>query len=325
VAKILVTDDSLFLRGRTCAILNQAGHETIEAANGDQCLEIVAIDPPDILFLDLVMPDLDGFAVLKALQDAGFKLPVIVLTADIQDGVKKECHRLGAVALIHKPPKENEVLAALDAALNPVVTTLDDTELTPQQRDLIAELIHIGVGHAASTLHSLIGHKITLVVPEVCLITLDSYQRSHPEIADQLLSTVSMDFRGSFDGSASLMFPTDSAHTLVSALTGEYSDSPRLDELRAGTLAEVGNILLNGVMGSISNTLNIGLSYFVPDHIECPIAHIFLRNNAEADTVLQARTVFSINDLEVTGNILLFFKLESCSKLINAVNRELAQ
>ncbi|MDX8404923.1 MAG: response regulator [Mariprofundus sp.] len=117
MADILVTDDSMFLRRRTCAILKQTGHNIIEAVNGNQCLEIIADNPPDILFLDLVMPELDGFGVLKALQDADYHIPVIVLTADIQAAVRTECMQLGAAAFINKPPEEDKVLAALTAAL----------------------------------------------------------------------------------------------------------------------------------------------------------------------------------------------------------------
>jgi len=117
MARILVTDDSNFLRRRTCAILKEAGHDIIEASDGNTCLEALAEQAPDVLFLDLVMPEMDGFEVLKALRDADHHLPVIVLTADIQESVKTECMQLGAADFINKPPKQDEVLAALAQAL----------------------------------------------------------------------------------------------------------------------------------------------------------------------------------------------------------------
>ncbi|TLS69200.1 response regulator [Mariprofundus erugo] len=117
MARILVTDDSTFIRRRTCTILNRTGHEIIEATNGNHCLEIMQQDKPDLLFLDLVMPGLDGFGVLKTLQDAGNTIPVIVLTADIQDAVRDECMQLGAHTFLNKPPAEAAVLAALTDAL----------------------------------------------------------------------------------------------------------------------------------------------------------------------------------------------------------------
>jgi len=117
MARILVTDDSNFLRRRTCAILKQAGHDIVEADNGNRCLEAIAEAAPDVLLLDLVMPEMDGFEVLKALHDADYHFPVIVLTADIQDTVQQECMALGAFGFLNKPPKQDEVLATLNAAL----------------------------------------------------------------------------------------------------------------------------------------------------------------------------------------------------------------
>ncbi|MDX8396461.1 MAG: response regulator [Mariprofundaceae bacterium] len=117
MAKILVTDDSGFLRKRTCAILKNAGHEVFEAENGEQCLEKLADIQPDCLFLDLIMPVMDGFEVLKTLQDAKNTIPVIVLTADIQESVQKECLGYGASSFLNKPPKESEVTDALNKAL----------------------------------------------------------------------------------------------------------------------------------------------------------------------------------------------------------------
>ncbi|MDX8395040.1 MAG: response regulator [Mariprofundaceae bacterium] len=117
MAKILVTDDSNFLRRLTCRILEGAGHHTIEAINGAECLKYLEKDTPDAVFLDLVMPEVDGMAVLTSLKEQGHPVPVIVLTADIQDVVKEECLKLGAVSFINKPPKEDDVLHALQLSL----------------------------------------------------------------------------------------------------------------------------------------------------------------------------------------------------------------
>jgi len=118
MARILVTDDSNFIRRITCNILRDAGHDIIEADNGNTCLQAVAEHAPDALFLDLVMPEMDGFEVLQALHDAECHIPVIVLTADIQDSVKTECLNLGASGFLNKPPKADKVMAALAIALS---------------------------------------------------------------------------------------------------------------------------------------------------------------------------------------------------------------
>jgi len=118
MANILVTDDSSFLRRRTCNILKAAGHHIIEAVDGLECMQQINDHQPDVLFLDLVMPNMDGIAVLKALKAQDSLLPVIVLTADIQETVRKECLELGAVSFMNKPPREEEVFHALNRILN---------------------------------------------------------------------------------------------------------------------------------------------------------------------------------------------------------------
>lgn len=117
MAKILVTDDSAFLRKRTCNILSSTEHDIIQAKDGQECLEQLEAEKPDVLFLDLVMPNMNGFEVLEYMQQHSIKVPTIVLTADIQAGVNERCMALGAVAYLNKPPKSDEVMAALELAL----------------------------------------------------------------------------------------------------------------------------------------------------------------------------------------------------------------
>ncbi|MFQ5518634.1 MAG: chemotaxis protein CheX [Mariprofundus sp.] len=194
--------------------------------------------------------------------------------------------------------------------------------VSDQQRDALTELVNIGVGHAASTLNALINHKIRLTVPEIEVIAVGDLHNRSTQQQDDHVSSVSMGFHGDLDGNASLIFPMDSASNLVAALTGEAPDSEALDELRSGTLAEVGNILLNGVMGSVSNMLSTNLNYTVPAYHEACIDQVVKYQKAEA--VLIARAHFYIDELRIEGNVLLFFELESFNKLIDAVNQELA-
>jgi len=117
MAKILVTDDSKFLRKRICSIIDTGEHTIVEACDGEECLALLRQDPPDIIFLDLVMPVLDGFGVLEAIQAEKIDIPVVVLTADIQEGIAKRCMDLGAKAYLNKPPQAEEMLATLEKVL----------------------------------------------------------------------------------------------------------------------------------------------------------------------------------------------------------------
>ena len=117
MALILITDDAAFARRMLRRALEAAGHVVIEATNGVECLELIQAHSPECLMLDLLMPELDGYGVLQALQQQSLQLPVIVLSADIQDSARQQCQELGAFAMLQKPPKAQEVNEMIQQAL----------------------------------------------------------------------------------------------------------------------------------------------------------------------------------------------------------------
>ncbi len=193
--------------------------------------------------------------------------------------------------------------------------------LTTDQLDALKELINIGVGQAAGMLNEMIEFHIRLQIPVVKLLSPDLLQKELGErIGSEQLSTVKLDFGGSFVGTAELVFPTESAATLVAVLTGEEPGSPDLDSLKIGTLSEVGNILLNGVMGSISNILDQPLKYAVPSYTEDSLENLLpFKNNHDQATVLLAEARFDIEELQLQGDIVLFFDVGSFEVLLEAI------
>jgi len=117
VPKILIVDDSSFQRRTIRRALAQPDYQIIEASNGRQAMQLVTEEAPDCILTDLIMPDMDGLMALKAWRDAGLTIPVIVVTADIQESTRQECIQLGAWAFINKPVKEDEVRKAVERAL----------------------------------------------------------------------------------------------------------------------------------------------------------------------------------------------------------------
>jgi len=197
-------------------------------------------------------------------------------------------------------------------------------QLNPEQEDVLSELVNIGIGRASATLNEMIGHHIQLQVPSVKLIHKEDLHRYIAYEKEALLSSVQMGFQGDFAGNAVLVFPQEAASILVSSLTDEPQDSPDMDELKAGTLTEIGNILINGVMGSIANFLNVGLQYSVPDYLECQACHLGDLGGKES-SILLAEASFTIDELKVQGDILLIFHVSSFKNLLFCVNQELAQ
>lgn len=109
MATILIVDDSGFQRTFLRKALAEDDHRVIEAGNGKQALEIAEADRPDCILTDLIMPDMRGLDLLETLQQAESDIPVVVLTADIQERVEARCLELGAVRVLHKPAKPDRL------------------------------------------------------------------------------------------------------------------------------------------------------------------------------------------------------------------------
>ena len=193
--------------------------------------------------------------------------------------------------------------------------------LTPEQIDALQELVNIGVGRAASVLNEMVEARIILQIPFIQVLSpLNLKQELEGRFDEDYLAAVRLDFTGAFSGAAELVFPTDSASTLVALLTGEEPGTPDLDALRIGTLSEVGNIVINSVMGSISNVLKQHMDYEVPVYVEDTIENLLTADSNVAILLAQAR--FTIEQLQVIGDIILLFELNSFDALLRAINQE---
>lgn len=113
MATILIIDDSRFARLKLSDNIKAGGFDVLEAANGVEGLEITRDAHPDCVVCDLLMPEMDGFEYLENLNKEGFTMPVLILTSDIQEKTRKRITELGAVDVIHKPPKYDEVIERL--------------------------------------------------------------------------------------------------------------------------------------------------------------------------------------------------------------------
>nr|WP_265265841.1 chemotaxis protein CheC [Spirulina subsalsa] len=194
------------------------------------------------------------------------------------------------------------------------------TKLTEMQQDALQELVNIGVGQAAGTLNEMVQSHIALQIPHVRLLSvLEAEKQLQKQLDGEPMSAVQLGFNGSFSGVAQLVFPTASALALVAILTGEPLDGPDLDSLKISTLNEVGNIVINGVMGAIANTLEQYLEYDIPVYLEDTISHLLYNQVSADDAILLAETRFEIQQLQVTGNIILVFRVGSLDALLYAL------
>ena len=117
MAKILVVDDSGLSRRTLRKILEPAGHEVSEAAEGIAALERYFLDKPDLVFLDLTMSGMYGIDVLNKLREMDPGACVIIGSADIQSSTREMVQASGARAFINKPFVSEQVLKVVNRVL----------------------------------------------------------------------------------------------------------------------------------------------------------------------------------------------------------------
>ncbi len=325
MARILVVDDSRLACVALRQVLEKAGHEVFVADSAPKGLQMAAELMPDCITSDILMPGMDGRALLEALRTQGIEVPVVVVTADIQETTRAECLRRGAYAVVDKPLKGQELLRAIDAAIAAGPKS-GHHALSNEQLDALAEFVNVGVGRAAASLNDLVSNHVELSVPQVQLLTFDEMGRALGGMANEPVSSVQMGFRGSLDGSAFLVFPQASAAKLVTLLTGDESRPEDLDSIRAGTLTEVGNILINSVVGTLSNILGHPLHYSLPVYAEEPVVGLLATQRRDSQPlILLAKTSFVIRQMQIEGNLLLLFELKSFDSLLTAIDQAWGQ
>ena len=116
---IAVVDDEEMVRKAVVRLLEAAGYTARAFGSGREFLQFWPKNRPDCVVLDLTMPDLSGADVQRELNRAGAHLPVVIITAHDEPGVREDCMRRGAAAYLRKPVDERELLAALEAAVGP--------------------------------------------------------------------------------------------------------------------------------------------------------------------------------------------------------------
>lgn len=116
---ILIADDDEQIRYALLSVLNSEGHRVREAFNGTQALEALAVREPDVLILDLGLPDMSGFEVCREVRLAS-TVPVLVLTVRDSEDDKIRALDLGADDYLTKPFSPGELLARIRAILRRV-------------------------------------------------------------------------------------------------------------------------------------------------------------------------------------------------------------
>ncbi len=183
--------------------------------------------------------------------------------------------------------------------------------------DALAEIMNIGVGKAAAIMNTMLDSHVSLTVPVVRLLTVEKLRQETVFPSEVAFSAIEMKYAGAFNGFVELVFDMVSAGKLVDRLSGiDSMPVDDFDSLRSGTLCEIGNIVINAVLGTMANILDVSLSFSVPFYHEGKGSDFVEDFRVDSGSmVLLTKTTFTISELSVTGDFAVFFSFSTYESL----------
>jgi len=197
------------------------------------------------------------------------------------------------------------------------MTSAAPVVLTELEIDALTELVNLGVSNAALSLREMVREEVILSVPKVSVVTRKEAIANLCEPEARRLVAVHQDFEGDIRGRAMLIFPEAQSMELVRAVVGGDLSLEDIMELEQEALAETGNVLLNGCLGTIANSLERNLRISLPEVVHGEGAQFFHSSPRRevGDSVLFIYINFAVRQRDIQGYIALLLDLPSLAAL----------
>ncbi len=253
---VLICDDSALARKQMARSLPASlNAEVTFAEHGLEALSILEQQDFKLMFLDLTMPELDGFGTLEEMQKRGIETPVVVVSGDIQPKAKERVNNLGAKAFIQKPidlATLKEVLRAfVEPSTQTKVITPTSLELPAlRRRDIYMEVANVSIGRAADALARHFDVFVHLPLPNVNIFEVTELHMALRDLAENdQVSGVCQGFSGEGIAGEALVLLSDTSVSDLKKLMKVPAESEDLEELEL--LMDVSNILVGAFLNGL--------------------------------------------------------------------------
>lgn len=348
--RLLICDDSMMARKQLLRALPPDWElDVTQANNGLEGLAAIRAGKAQLMLLDLTMPELDGYGVLKAVRDEGLTVTIIVVSGDVQEQAVNRCMALGALMFLQKPVDALDLRKALRdpylalregkvvggtapapaaepepaaestaAAATPVAGNLAETlaSVSVPFRDAFREVNNVAMGRAAALLAKVLGVFVKLPIPNVNLLEVGEL---HMALADAqrggTVSSVCQGYiAGGIAGEALLIFHDSSFKDMAKLLKVEGAIDANIElEL----LMDMASVLIGACLNGIAEQLDIRFSQGHPMVLgrHCAIDELIRINQTRWKKTLAVEISYGIEHHSVHFDLLLLFTEDSIPRL----------
>ncbi|WP_429063610.1 response regulator [Aeromonas bestiarum] len=336
---VLICDDSGFARKQLARALPSDWDVTLHyAANGLEGVEQVLMGHGDLIFLDLTMPEMDGYGVLETLQQEGLRNKVFVVSGDIQPEAHQRVMSLGALDFIKKPAAPETLsallrqhglwqpngVAAAPALLEGLTAGEPDADvgvkITPEIRDVYQELANVSMGQAADLLARLLNAFVVLPIPNVNVLEVSELHMALSAAADSdTLSAVCQGFIGAGIAGEALILFHDSSFKDLARLMNHQGALDRNAELEL--LMDTANVLIGAFLRGYASQLDTPFSQGHPVVLgqHRPIKDLINTNKSRWRRTLAIEINYRVQDYAVQCDLLLLFTEDSIATMNNKI------
>lgn len=117
MARVLVVDDSEFMRSVLASALRRGGHETVAAVDGGSAVEVYKSSHPDLVTMDITMPDVDGLEAASAILKLDPDARIVMCTALNQEAIIRRAVSIGVAEFLTKPFDPEKILSTVNRVL----------------------------------------------------------------------------------------------------------------------------------------------------------------------------------------------------------------
>lgn len=319
---ILICDDAKLARNQLARSLPENWDiQLLFAENGKRCIEIARKSNPHLIFMDLNMPEMDGYQTLQMMKQLKMNFKVVVVSGDIQPDARARVLQIGAIDFVKKPIAKDDLhellvkhgfSANLQGQALSSTTGIDQVDLDNEATfiEVCQEIANVAMGRAAGKLAEFLNVFVELPIPKVNYIEISELAMAldFAQKNDQV-SAVCQGFLGpDLSGEALVIFNHSSFENIAELM--KHQDV--IDEnTELELLMDMANILVGSCLQSISEQLDVMLYQSTPFVLRQKSFSSALLAGKQWQKTLSIEITYTIENKDISCDLLFLFT-EDC-------------